>query len=610
MGGGRIERVAGQGPTEVARREIGGGHVTTWRRMRPYWQAIPQLLAYQVMTKVALAFGLAGLEALASWALASQGRVAVTSGDLAFLFTSSQGWLLILVGLAALYVYVAFDLNAKVALSGHIVRGEEVPLRQSMREGLSAIRRFLCPKGVLVVLYVALLAPIVGVGVGISLTEGLKIPTFISSVIEATPLYNVIYTATVVVLVIIGLLNIFCIHGVVLLGEDVGTARAHSSQIIRAHWKDYLVQTLLFELRLALAGGLVLLVFVAAPFAVAFSLGRAPETLRFWTILICLVGAAVGTLAGLLSTPFVLIKMTQLYYGYLEGERPEVPSREPRTSKLAVAAATIALAGCVGAAFAFNASFDELFPAEVTVRTIAHRGGGNEGPENTVAGLRTAAALGAWGSEIDIQRTLDDHYVVNHDASFKRVSGDARKPGEMTLAEVQELTVDGEPVATYEDMLEAAHDTGVVLFVELKGESADHQMADDAVRIAREYDMLDNCVFISLAYELIDYIEDTYAGAQTGYLAWASYGDTAGLNCDYLALEELSSTSDAIEAVHGQGKELFVWTVNDEDSQRHFLCSDADAIITDNVEQANEVREELEARSDIERIVDTLLVQL
>ena len=72
---------------------------------------------------------------------------------------------------------------------------------------------------------------------------------------------------------------------------------------------------------------------------------------------------------------------------------------------------------------------------------------------DTLSGLETAWAAGAYGSEIDIQRTKDGHYVINHDSTFKRVAGDSRKPEEMTLREVKKLSIDGEPVPTFEEML-------------------------------------------------------------------------------------------------------------------------------------------------------------
>ena len=93
---------------------------------------------------------------------------------------------------------------------------------------------------------------------------------------------------------------------------------------------------------------------------------------------------------------------------------------------------------------------------------------------------------------------------------------------------------------------------------------------------------------------------------QTGFLTFASFGNTAGLNCDYLALEEESATTDAINSIHEEGKQVIIWTANEKESQRHFLCSDADGIITDNVVQAMELITELENRSDLDRMVDKI----
>ncbi len=46
--------------------------------------------------------------------------------------------------------------------------------------------------------------------------------------------------------------------------------------------------------------------------------------------------------------------------------------------------------------------------------------------------------------------------------------------------------------------------------------------------------------------------------------------------------------------------------MNEKGSQHHFLCSDADALITDNVSQAMEMIEEMDHRSDLSRIIDRI----
>ena len=176
----------------------------------------------------------------------------------------------------------------------------------------------------------------------------------------------------------------------------------------------------------------------------------------------------------------------------------------------------------------------------------------------------------------------------------------------MTLAEVKELRVDGEPVPTLEEMLDASKDK-VILFVELKGATADNQMADDAVRIIKEKGMQDQAVLISLKMDILEYIEEKYPEMQTGYLAFVSLGYIEETPFDYLALEEEISTDETIESVHQKGKKIIVWTVNDEEDIEHFMLSDADAIITDSVKLSGEVKERLSNRSTSEIIFQQAL---
>ena len=184
----------------------------------------------------------------------------------------------------------------------------------------------------------------------------------------------------------------------------------------------------------------------------------------------------------------------------------------------------------------------------------------------------------------------------------------------MTLEEIRQLTIKDplfpeqeEKVATLEEMLEASRDR-IILFIELKGNTADQQMADDAVKIVKEAGMEDQCVLISLKYPLIDYIERNYPEMDTAYLTFASFGKTANLNCDYIGLEEEATNISTINAIHDTGRKVMVWTPNSEYSVRKFLLSEADYIITDQVSLARKTTKELDERKDIEVLVDMFLI--
>ena len=572
-------------------------------RIRPYISAIPDILRLQLVSVTVLGVLLWVLKKAMAWTLRSTGRVAVSSGDFLFLFTTWQGVLLIVLALLSLFLYVAFDLNSKILFSGKKLTKQKNIVSGSLKESFGTIRRFFCPAGIGIVLYIALLAPILNIGVSISLTEGLYIPTFITSVIHTTPLYNALYIVTLTVFALIGIANIFVLQGILLEDLSVKNALTQSRSVMRKNWKDYFKKNVMFTLWFVLLVIGLVVVVLLIPLAVLPLLPVSPHTARFLTIMICINAAIVLGTAGIFAGPFYLMHNTQLYYDYRTDEDLQYPEdiQLKRIYMVLGAAACIALVCFLS--WRVNESFDLIFPIRSTCQVVAHRAGGVEGAENTVAGIRKAIELGAFGSEIDIQRTKDGYYVLNHDGTFERTAGNSGRPEDMTLEEIKALSVDGEPIATLEEILEAARDK-ITVFVELKGNTADRQMADDAVRIIKEAGMEEQCVLISLDYALIDYTETAYPDMKTGYLTFLSFGNTAALNCDYLGLEEESATGSAIRAIHEQGKKVLVWTPNGEESQKHFLLSMADGIITDNVSQAFGIRENLKKRTDFERILD------
>ena len=573
-------------------------------KLKPYLEALPDVIRYQVATKLLLGVWLFLLGRLFRVLLNSTGRVAVTSGDFAFIFTTWQGIAIILIALISLFVYVALDLNVKIILSRNLLFDENKPFWHICSEALECVLRLFNVQGIAIIIYIVLIAPILGIGFSISLTQGLYIPTFISSVIADTPLYLILASVAALLFISMGIANLFVLHGVI---DDMSIedASRQSRKIIKEYGKDYLWQNIAFILVMAAVLGIIVAAVLVLPLLLTQILPLSSAIRRGLFLFFILQGTILSLIAGLIVTPFYIMKMTQLYYSYKNKEPVFYHQRKVKVHTYDKVALILVLIAVVGVSIFMNHDFDSVFPLDSSVKIIAHRGGGTEGAENTIAGLENAWAKGAYGSEIDIQRTKDGYYVLNHDANFERVAKDRRKPEEMTLEEIRKLSVDGEPIPTLEEMLDASKGK-VILFIELKGETADRQMADDAVRIVKQRHMENEAVLISLKYDLIDYIETKYPEMETGFLTFASFGDTALLNCDYLALEEESATADSIAAVHRQGKKVLIWTANKKQSQRHFLCSSADAVITDNVTQATEVVQEITNRSDLRRILDRI----
>ena len=91
----------------------------------------------------------------------------------------------------------------------------------------------------------------------------------------------------------------------------------------------------------------------------------------------------------------------------------------------------------------------------------AHRGVfDNESiPENSLAAFQEAIRLGV-GIEFDIHRTADGEVVVFHDATLTRMCGDPRKITDLTLKELQTMSLlnTAEKIPTLNEVLDLVRD--------------------------------------------------------------------------------------------------------------------------------------------------------
>ncbi len=463
------------------------------------------------------------------------------------------------------------------------------------------MKKYLNLRGLAIILYAVILAPILGLGFSLSLTSSFYIPRFIMSVINSTPLFLTAYIIVMVLLTVVAVIYCFILHGALLDDMKMKEASANSRKMVIHNLKNFLFEIICFIV-LALLATVLLTACVAIPLLIVQLIPMGETALRFCDILFTLIPLVVLLFMVLMSVSFFILKLTMLYKKYSGEGEWSYQKQEKKRHPFVITAVVLVLILCVAVSVFGAKNFDEIFHTKITTEVIAHRAGGIEAPENTVKGIEVAYELGAKGCEIDIQRTSDGYYVVNHDADFARVAGVEKTPNEMTLSEVKKLRVDGEPVPTLEEMLDASYGK-VVLFVELKGETADNQMADDAVRIIKERGMEDQTVLISLKYDILEYIEEKYPEMLTGYLAFISFGEIENTPFDYLALEEEISTDETIAAIHDKGKMIMLWTVNEEDDITYFMSGDVDAIITDSVKLSGEIKEQLSVRTPLEIIL-------
>ena len=600
-------------------------------------QALPEMWTFQILAGIFLIIPAAPMTRLIGWLAGLDGDVVTTANIKSFLL-SWKFPVILMLGFVLVVIYLVFELFGQIYLTDNILNGRRAGVRRCIVKGFHSVKKFMNPTGIGTILFIFIAVPICGVGLSLSLSESFYIPNFIMEVVFKNPLYTAAYLAVIFILIWISFHSLFILHAVLLDGMTPSEGRKYSSRFVKEHRGRFLIGLFLNIL-------VIIIIYLISSDLLnripGWILGEATESLprnyridfgemlmsgegfseldlkimayRSVAAFAVLVEKYLAYIVTVLCGAYFMLRLNRYYLEYSGRGRDLWPER-PRKSRYIWKVLIIFLV-FIGFGFlsiVLGLNYNEIFTREEPVKIVAHRTGGSLASENSLQGLEKAIEHSCYGSETDVQRTRDGYYIINHDDDFKRLTGVAKAPKDMTMEEIKELRIrdttgNGQelPVITIEEMLDVIKGKEK-LFVELKGVTADNQMVDDLVRIIREHDCVEDTVLISLNYGVIKYAETAYPEFETGLLFFASLGDVSNLKCDILIMEEETASSDNISNIHEAGKQAMVWTVNTEEGMYHFLDSFADGVITDEIVLAEEVQADLDDRTDLEVLEDKL----
>jgi glycerophosphoryl diester phosphodiesterase len=246
-------------------------------------------------------------------------------------------------------------------------------------------------------------------------------------------------------------------------------------------------------------------------------------------------------------------------------------------------------------------------------RLFAHRGESARAPENTLEALRLAREQGAPYLELDVHLCADTELVVIHDSSVSRTTGRRGRVENMTLGEIRKLdagfkfTMDhgrtfpyrgkGLRVPTLGEVLDAFPEMWIT--VEIKQTRAG--VAEALAQVLRSHHAEDRVIVASHEHELLSAFRAVSPSVATSFskdevrefllrLRGGSMGDyrppgVAFQVPEYKGLRRVVSKA-VIEAVHGLGVEIHVWTVNEPVHIARLLSWGVDGIMTDDPARA------------------------
>ncbi len=242
------------------------------------------------------------------------------------------------------------------------------------------------------------------------------------------------------------------------------------------------------------------------------------------------------------------------------------------------------------------------------VQRVAHRGGSQLAPENTLAAFRNALTLPIDAIELDVHMTHDGHAIVFHDNTVEGRTNGAGNILDLDFAYLRSLNAaarfpggwpEPQQIPTLREVLDLAKGH-VQVYIEIKQSKRNGvygrypRIAETVIDEVRAAGMLDQVLIISFDWSILPLVKSLAPTVQTGALVskdvWNPRADQAldrliqqakALGCNWINMDRNLFTNDMPEALHKQGLKLGLWTANSEDELRRFAAAGVDSLTTD-----------------------------
>ncbi len=240
----------------------------------------------------------------------------------------------------------------------------------------------------------------------------------------------------------------------------------------------------------------------------------------------------------------------------------------------------------------------------------AHRGAHRIYPENSLEAYEEAIRLGAEGIEIDVQRSSDGALVVIHDEYLMRLTGHRAYVKDLTFRELREIALlSADQDRTYsipllKEVLDLLTPTDLMLNIELKNSYIPYPGMEDQILNMVEYSPISARVcYSSFNHSSMAYLAEQGLGYKSGLLyERAVYEDCYyALNRGLMALHpqyNLLRRPGFVAKAHDLGLKVHPWTVTSPEAIHLALTEEVNALITDDVALALEIREKVNSPTE------------
>ncbi len=247
---------------------------------------------------------------------------------------------------------------------------------------------------------------------------------------------------------------------------------------------------------------------------------------------------------------------------------------------------------------------------------MAHQGGADLAPSNTMAAFRNAAQMGVDVLELDVHTTKDGVVVVIHDATVDRTTNGTGRVHDLALSDLQKLDAgyqfstdngqtfpfrsEGVTIPTLQEVLAAFP----ALRINIEIKQVDPPMEQAVADLIQQAGAQARVLVVASNSDVIErfraLMPEVATGASESEVRSFFYAQTLRVSALYRPTADALQVPENfgniqvlsphfVQAAHARDVAVHAWTINDAESMRRLLAMGVDGIITDRPDLALEV---------------------
>ncbi|MDE6025269.1 MAG: glycerophosphoryl diester phosphodiesterase membrane domain-containing protein [Lachnospiraceae bacterium] len=529
----------------------------------------------------------------------------LTTDNMNLYLKASSTYGIVFLILLAVAMHILVDISALIYAMEASHREDKTNPMELLLKGVFNAIRIVNPKNMPVILYVLFVLPFTNTVFISGSIAGIHIPEVFERFIIQNKTMIICIGAVYLIICLSAMFFVFTLNYFSLYKVSYKDAVRMSKKTVRKHrikvlfgivfW-NMVITALLFLLEGTLASAVLGLLTKIISYKELYFVFR--NIVRISFVILYLI-------FSLISTPLIYAYICNSFYeiegdvGFEEYERimekrgykGHYPM-EGKKKKVMVALVTILAIG-LNAFYLYLSISNRVglriaYPTRASV--TAHRGDSEHAPENTMAAIALAFENQADIIEIDVRQTIDGQFIIMHDASMERTTGVNKNVEDATFEFIQQLDAGGwyseeykgEKIPTLEEVLAYGQENNIFLNIELKPADSNYNYEEGVMELIEKYDYTDHCYVASTEYNILKKMKEINPDIKTLYIMKMAFGNFGNMqDIDAFSIRHNFISNEIVRDIHKQGKLVYGWTINTEESIKKLLLMDVDGVITD-----------------------------